>query len=342
VTHRINDRGTLVIDRVVKYVGRIKRASGTLDAGELEEMNAMLTRLSKHGRLDVLRRIQAGTLRVMDAYELWCQGRLDEKVVGEEGGQVDTLVWSWIKSYDCSDTHRQTLRSCFQCLVRHAGEGLVVGGLPEALRSYRRTMHAKPRMFNKTKAAVQAYLRDLFGKHHPLWMTAADIRKFTEARDVPGGLTYGDVVRLTRDLPTAFGAQVWTCVLTGMGPKEYYGEWEREKDRVVIHGTKARGRDRVVPLLGEVVKPTLSLDYFRRTLSKVGGVTPYQLRRTYAHFLEMARVVDSHCDAYMGHGSRTMRQLYRGHDVAPYLRDDTEKITSWLRQERRQAHFQGA
>ncbi len=39
-------------------------------------------------------------------------------------------------------------------------EGLPLTGVPATLRSYREALEDKPRQFNKTRAAVQAYLRD--------------------------------------------------------------------------------------------------------------------------------------------------------------------------------------
>ena len=61
-THRSNGRGTLLIDRRLVGIGRIKRASGTRDPGTLARINAEISRLHQLGRRSTLRALSEGGL----------------------------------------------------------------------------------------------------------------------------------------------------------------------------------------------------------------------------------------------------------------------------------------
>src|SRR5690554_2384394 len=64
--HRINGRGTLVVDRQFAGVGRVRRASGTQDKREFRAINDLLSTLFQRRRLDYLRAVRDGELHLMD------------------------------------------------------------------------------------------------------------------------------------------------------------------------------------------------------------------------------------------------------------------------------------
>ena len=109
--------------------------------------------------------------------------------------------------------------------------------------------------------------------------------------------------------------------------KPWQDGWEEIDGHLRVHGEKRAGRDRWVPLMIELAPPQLTMDAFAKTLKRSGlGVTPIDGRRSFAFWMELARIWDTHQQAYMGHGRRTITDLYRGHDVAAFLDDDAEKL----------------
>lgn len=76
--HRIGGRGTFVLDRVFKGVGRVRRASGTLNRRMLQALDGMLSELYQRGRLDILKAIADGRLTPMEVWGLRQEYGLDQ------------------------------------------------------------------------------------------------------------------------------------------------------------------------------------------------------------------------------------------------------------------------
>jgi hypothetical protein len=56
-------------------------------------------------------------------------------------------------------------------------------------------------------------------------------------------------------------------------------------------------------------------------------VVPYDLRRTYAQWLDLARIPQFRQDYYTAHGSRDLNALYkRMREVSGYLREDAAAL----------------
>ena len=71
-----------------------------------------------------------------------------------------------------------------------------------------------------------------------------------------------------------------------------------------------------MPLLVEIEPPRLTVWGFRSALKRSGlGVKPYDARRSFANWLEQAGIWETHQQAYMGHGPRTITDLYRRHEL---------------------------
>lgn len=120
--------------------------------------------------------------------------------------------------------------------------------------------------------------------------------------------------------------------VTGMGPKEYWGEWELQPDRIAIHGTKRAGRDRVVPRVGDVVRPKRGYQPFRVALAEASKSTvrPYDLRRSFATWLEASGIPRTRRRLYMGHGAKDVTDLYEHVQVAAYLEEDAGLLRRFL------------
>lgn len=74
--HRFNNRGSFVIDRRYKGIGRIRRASNTKDKKTFEEILHMLTRLLDLGQHEILKEIRDGVLSPMEVYGYWTNDQL--------------------------------------------------------------------------------------------------------------------------------------------------------------------------------------------------------------------------------------------------------------------------
>jgi hypothetical protein len=72
--------------------------------------------------------------------------------------------------------------------------------------------------------------------------------------------------------------------------------WNVEPDGIRIHETKSPAADRVVPRVGVLVKPaTGRLAFYRHLRLKSGDtVSPCDLRRSYAQWLDLARIPQEH------------------------------------------------
>ena len=85
-----------------------------------------------------------------------------------------------------------------------------------------------------------------------------------------------------------------------MGAGEYWGRWFVEPDRVHIQGTKREGRVRDVPLVLTPAVPSMHRRTFEdKVRDRVPAITVYDLRRTYANWLEAAGVPVLAIDADM-------------------------------------------
>ena len=100
--------------------------------------------------------------------------------------------------------------------------------------------------------------------------------------------------------------------------------------------SKAFGRVRDVPLVDTPVRPELTRDGFtsalRRLSEKGTKVTPYQARKTFARWMEDARIPRAHREIYRGHGKRDIGDVYERYEVANYLRDDAQAMRALLPQ----------
>jgi hypothetical protein len=109
-----------------------------------------------------------------------------------------------------------------------------------------------------------------------------------------------------------------------MGPREYWTDgWSLEGEGIVIHGRKRTARERIVPLV--VVPPAAQGTRWglRQALRRLGAsVTLYDARRTYARWLDEVGIPGYRQDAYLGHGPKSMRELYRWGELRAWLAQD--------------------
>ena len=59
-------------------------------------------------------------------------------------------------------------------------------------------------------------------------------------------------------------------------------------------------------------------------------LTPYDLRRSYANWLEAAGIPRTRRRLYLGHGAGDVTGLYETHEVAAFLADDAQRLREYV------------
>lgn len=352
--HRSNARGTLVMDRRIRGVGRLKRATGTADPRQYRLYDGMVDSLVAGGQLDVLKQLAVGALTFAEVWEavrphvdrpsdlnqlpsiLTARRLWREDAEGQEAGALAQFV----AEHECGDTHRKNLARDARALRGVAKGAETLNDLPELLKAYRKAcvQAGTPRMFNMARTTVQAFLRATVGRFHPLYVAVSSINARPEERQ-PGRPLEGAADldawcgRLARASGDHYAEAFRGMAVTGMRPVEFWGAWELLADRVRIRNAKRKGTQREtwreVPLVEPVAPPRIAFATFQDELwlRKLNAEhTAYDGRRTFARALELCGVERSRRRYYMGQGVRDVLDLYERHDFARYLAEDGAKL----------------
>jgi hypothetical protein len=211
--------------------------------------------------------------------------------------------------------------------------------LPVLLTVHRKACLAvRPRTFNKDRAAVLAFVHAELGDTHWLALACRRVEPLKIAKDrklAYNPLTLEQVKALAGMLEHHHARTLWTFCLTGMRPEEMFEEhgnrWSVEPKGIRIQGTKSPAADRVVPRVGIIVKPGTKRLAFHRAIRTASDktVAPYDLRRTYAQWLDLARIPQFRQDYYMAHGPKDLNALYkRMREVGSYLEEDAGALSN--------------
>lgn len=323
-----NGRGTFMLDRRFAGVGRIHRASGTTDARTLRGMNAMLTRLFELGRLDTLRAIRTGDLHPLVAYNLYRTGELKEL---PDLQTVRSLAGDW-QQWQEATPRKQTRRGrgyAWSKLEDVLSSRATLAELPEALRALRQELHEHPPAFNRTRAAVLAFVRDTVGRSHQLYASCSDVVPLRERREKRAAPPIAKAIRVREALPAPAAAIWWSMYLTGMGPDEFDSGWEIVGDQVRIPGTKREARDRLIPVFGMLERRAMGWKQYRAalaTLPAVLRVQRYDARRGFLHLLEEARVTRIRRKMYAGHALGDVTGGYERAELEAFVAQDRQAV----------------
>lgn len=331
--HRDRGKGTFRLDRRLRGVGRICIASGTTHAPTFRRLNEMLGGLQERGRLDLLRAIRDGQLAPLQVYEAYRVGELDRLPTAETMGALSPALTAFVEGYTGSPSHKANMKSAVKHITRAASSTTTLAELPAIVRALRATMKDTPRMYNVVKATAQAFVRERYGKASKLWFELAGIQPLkVRQRVVKHPATPEELNAITQRMENAHAAMAWSLAETGMRPKEYWGEWKDGKTYVTIHGTKTKGAERKVPRPGVLVVPQCWYGAFRKALAFAsdGQMTPYDLRRTYANWLEDAGIPRTRRRLYLGHSAKDTTDLYEWRELEAHLEADGRTLSAWL------------
>lgn len=340
--------GTLMVDRRWRGVGRVRVPTGTKDGAEYQRIDAFLTTCYP-GRLDLLIGLTGGRKRRLYTLpELWTAFQtmgLDRLPTAETLQAFEKAARKWVRSIPTGE-HQRKMALTINRLNLVQLEARVYD-LPDLLRRDRERSADRAVAFNRERSHMSAFLRDLLGVDHRLYKTlraVPPLKLVKKPRRVVGRpLEPAELELVVAALGGGYGEAGRSMADTGMGPKELWEDgYEVLADRVLIHGEKRGGRDRFVPKIGAVPRPTVTRSAFEQRLKRVmkadrklkepklPRVTPYTFRRTFAHSLEMAKIERTRRRLYMGHGAADVTDLYEEHEVAAFLAQDAERLLAYL------------
>lgn len=330
-------RGGYILDRRFRHVGRIRRSSGTTHLATFRRINEMLTTLHGMGRLDLLRAIRDRHLAPLEVWEAYRVGALERLPSAELIAPLAAALETFAQRFKAGERHRASIRSSIKHLTASAPSRATIADLPHALRGVRVALAEHPRAFNLVRSAAQAFARETFGRRSSLWDEVSNVPVLEElGRQRGHPVMPRELEAVCARLDPDVAAMAWTLALSGMGPAEYWerlgGSWGDEGTHLRVRGTKREGRDRSVPRVREPARPACWEGRFRRLLAEAsnGEVQPYDLRRTFAHWMELARIPRTRRRLYLGHGRRDVTDLYEYHEVQAFLVDDAATLRTWL------------
>jgi integrase len=318
-------------------IGEIRIASGTHDPQAFRDINDMLTALCRSvpPRWDVLMAIKARRIAPLHALSLYRMNRLEEVPSAELLPQLEPTWRDWLAGKEYSREYRASIGSTLGALLRLA-PAPTLGQLPVLLREYRDECkrEAKPVQFNRAKAHVQAFVRDTLRKRHEVYRDVTDVDTLpVEAPTVRRPQKPAALRELLASLPEPHRRMAWSMAVTGMGPKEYWGGWElhRLPARIHVEGTKRDSRRRDVPLWASVVPPERSRSAFEGAWDRHIGprLGIYDLRRSFAVWMEDAGIPRSRRKLYLGHSAGDVTGLYERRELLAWLEEDAARLRAY-------------
>jgi integrase len=311
--HRTSKGGSFRIDKVIPGVGRIALASGTTHAKTFVGILRMIDELSDQGHLRVLAAIRDRRLTPLAVYESYrakgLKGLPSVKLLAPLTRELD----AFIDGHECGDHHRANMRSAAKRIAATARRAAMVRDLPATLRRLRVEMRTTPRMFNIVRATALAFASAYAGSDSKLRLRVESVKRRAAARRrLNHPLTVNELAAIAAKLPRDLAGMAWALALTGMRPGEYWGEWTDQGTHILVKGTKTRGAHRRLPRLEEIARPACWVGLFRKELAIASGgeVQPYDLRRTYATWLEKAQIDRTNRRQYLGHSAKDVTDLY--------------------------------
>lgn len=343
MVHKAGGRGSFIIDRRTR-VGRIAVASGTKHAPTFRRLNEMITTLNETGRSDILRAIREGELSPLAVYESFRTNELHKLPTGVELKPLQESLEAWLESVECSKAQKAAHKT-FVTKVTAGGPGTVTDLTGRLVLVGLDCRRAKtPAQFNRVRASALAFVRDTLKRSHRLYGEIRDIPLMKERKaPLKQPQSWAQIVAHSEKMTEPRdNANFWAMVLTGMGPKECFIDgYVVRSDRVHIFGEKRKGRGRDVPrllpgrylfLLLPLTKigPAREMRRFGEKLFARCGIHTYDLRRTYANWMEAAGVTRTRRRLYMGHAMKDTTDIYEQHEVDAFLREDAERLERYL------------
>jgi hypothetical protein len=321
--------GSYEIDKIIRPLGRVRLRTGVFDKRLAERYEVMLDDLP----LEVVRMILDDVLSLRETYDLWCRGETKLLPTAQLLRPLIATMRDWAATHagDISASEQEK-RLRVIATFEAVDAGARVQELPRLLRALRERHKQRGSQFNHTRSICQAFVRDTLGKRAPAHADVSDVPSLPTPPKLGRHPCTVQEARAIRDaLPPRWGVHWWDMCCTSMGPKEKFVDgWEVLTHGVAIHGQKRSARERIVPF---VLAPTPggSIDGFEAALARAGlGVAPYDARRSYERWMQELRFPAYRQHAYMGHGPKSMTELYAWGDIREWLAQDGDALRQYV------------
>lgn len=334
--YRSHGRGSWIVERTFRRVGLVRRATGLADRTEAVELERLLVRLSQLRRDEILQAFRDGLVSGDELFRAYQQDGIDGLPTVEHIKPLREAVATWLAESRLAERTGRDYKATFDRLLASADERARVADLPDLLKRYRDEAKGG-RSFNLARAITRSFVSTVSGRYGRLWSELGNIRPRPTHRRSGSPQTPDDARAVSRALGR-YGGMWWSLCTSGMsgGPDGPYFleqfEVVRQKAKhgevvgLAIHGTKRRGRERVVPLLFTPVHPLVLYPAFARALRHV-GLTANDGRRTYEAWLEASGVPKARRRRYMGHGVQDVTDLYGDeYPIWAFLGSDTQRL----------------
>lgn len=369
--HTLKRGTTFRIDRKFAGVGRIALASGTDHPPTFRRILAMLAGLASIGRLDVLAAIRDGLHKPLVVLHYYERGQLDRLPTTETAQGLVAALEAFQRDHVCSASYRSDLGTSVRHIKAKATKQSAVGDLPKLLRDMKPSFRTRPVAFNRMRAHMLSFAAETTGELSPLWLDVKRVRRYRKSEgqrpktvqrrpltvaeldqvcaafvDVPvfAGVRGGGKALRRTITKASLADMTRSLAFTGMRPAEYWqragASWEDRGTYVWVNGTKTAAARRPTMHLVAPALPSCGEQLFRREFTKATekalrvALDAYSLRRTFASLCESAGVVESRWKAYLGHGPKTVSDVYLQTTVLPFVAEDQATAAAFLERER--------
>jgi integrase len=362
-------RRYLMVDRVFKGVGRIHRSLETTEPAVAKQRKTMLDTLSDFGKIDILKAIQSGRLSISQVEVAHKRNKIDELPAAEALETLREAVDSWLaQGHGSRKPIADATRDGYRQVWYQALNSSVFGDSPtvadvtaDNVEGFRRELlkqgHAP--QANRFWFAARSFLGETLGKRHPQLFALQDLNKYPETLEIRPTLTPEGFWALHDASDELLQPALLTMALSGMMPSEYErlreSHFHRKDGFIQVPGQKTAARRRKVGFPEwawdtaiSAVPWNLDRSKFQKLVvaaAKKGGVPdvrPYDLRHAYGQWLEDLGVPMSRVKAYLGHGIKSMTDLYLRHEVVPHMKKDANKLGNRLLKAREKRRKQAA
>jgi hypothetical protein len=277
MVHQSNARGSLVLDKRYRGIGRLKRATGTRDEKQFGLYVAMCDAFYAAGAEAWLKALMRGpgkggigfaeawTLykptngRVLDINRLPSPETARRLWAEDEAGAETGALAQWMAGRDVSKASKENADRDARALRRVAKPTATVADLPDLVKRFRDACLKRETQtrvqFNHVRSTALTFLRDTVGDRHQLYFGVKDVKPLAVTRAPTSGLTAREVRAVCAALASHVGqrrhgapmgpacaAAFWALCTTGMRPAEFWAEaparWELLEDRVRVWASK--------------------------------------------------------------------------------------------------------
>jgi integrase len=359
---------SLEVDRRIRGIGRIRHATGLTSEPQFRKLNDEITEAAKTDEGRALLRMMAGKHPKLRADVFFRAANTKTLHLIPQGNAALPLVdaitqWREDTKPDVSTDTYRVRGELVRWVETLAEPKAMVATLPDVIRQLRVRQAKAPRSFNLNRAYALAFVRDTLGKLSPVYLgiQAVTVRK-VRPKVKPRPLTPAELLELRAGFdkvaaewltthtspkatkkPIASWKDAFAMALTGMNPREYHGTWVAGEDTVWIQGTKRAGRKRAVPSLWPstlwpdygLPLPSASQKVYAKAFKAAADAaglpcTPYDMRRSFANWMEAAGIPRTRRKLYLGHGAADVTDLYERHEVQAFLLEDGRKLRAWI------------